>query len=153
MKKTNRPLFDPYPLPKDKAPLFVNDPSLTDRTLPEGINSEISYTAAEDNVRVYVPMDLSKEAFLRRIDKIINRYGEANEANEFDFSFEIEQVIAEIEIYDRIWYLRHMPEEGDHSSEGKSVISEVIAKLEEIPDGCTETFPFELIAELRSEWG
>ena len=46
-----------------------------------------------------------------------------------------------------------MPEEGDHSSVGKSVISEVISKLEGIPDGCAETFPFELIEDLRTEWG
>ena len=146
-------LFSPYPIPKDKEPLFVNDPSLTDHTLSEEAFSDKSYIAADDNVRVYVPLDLSKEAILRRIDEIIARYGEATEANEFNYLSEIERVIAEIEIYDRIWYLRHMPEEGDHSSEGNSVISEVIAKLEEIPDGCAETFPFELIAELRSEWG
>ena len=46
-----------------------------------------------------------------------------------------------------------MPKQGSHSDEGKDVIKEVIARLEEIPDGCAETFPFELIDELRNEWG
>ena len=131
----------------------MNDPSLTDHTLSKAEVSAASFAASEDSVRVYVPMDLSKEAFLRQIDEIIDRYGEATEANECDYSLEIERVIAKIEIYDRHWYIRHMPEEGSHSHEGRNVIKKVISRLEEIPDGCAETFPFELIDELRSEWG
>ena len=40
----------------------------------------------EDNVRIYVPMDLSKDAILRRLDRLIAIYGEANEKNETEFN-------------------------------------------------------------------
>lgn len=31
-------------------------------------------------------------------------------------------------------------------------IAEIIARLENIPDGCSECFPFELIDELKQEY-
>ena len=61
---------------------------------------------------------------------------------------DVEMLISQIEIYDQIWYVRHMPKDGEHSLEAK----ELIAKLEEIPDGCAERFPFEIIDRLREEY-
>ena len=61
-------------------------------------------------------------------------------------------LISQIEIYDQIWSVRHVPEEGEHSEEAKKLVREFIAKLEEIPDGCAECFPFETIDELREEY-
>ncbi len=66
----------------------------------------------DDNVRVYVPLDLNKEAILRRLHRVIYQYGEANEGNEVEFSKDVDMLINQIEIYDQIWYVRHMPEEG-----------------------------------------
>lgn len=57
--------------------------------------------------------------------------------------------IAQIEIYDRVWYIRHMPESGDHSVEGIELVKEFISRLEQIPDGCAERFPFEQIEGKR----
>ena len=45
-----------------------------------------------------------------------------------------------------------MPEGRRHSKEAVDVIREFVKKLEEIPDGCAETFPFELIDELKEEY-
>lgn len=42
-----------------------------------------------------------------------------------------------------------MPDAGEHSAEGIALIKEFVRMLEEIPDGCAELFPFELIDELR----
>lgn len=41
---------------------------------------------------------------------------------------------------------------GKHSAEAIELVEEFIAKLEEIPDGCAEIFPFELIDELKKEF-
>ena len=45
-----------------------------------------------------------------------------------------------------------MPEEGQHSREAIDLVEEFTDKLEEIPDGGAELFPFELIEELREEY-
>ena len=83
---------------------------------------------------------------------MILHYREANEGNESDFSIEVRALIEQIGLYDRIWYVRHMPEEGNHSQEVKELVEAFIQKLEAIPDGCAERFPFEIIEELRMEY-
>lgn len=104
--------LDPYPIPKDKAPLYVNEPWLTDKSLleyppcrePEGV---------EDNVRMYIPMDLNREAILRRLDRVIAHYGEANEENEMEFRADVDAIISQIEIYDSLVFTYFKPSIGD----------------------------------------
>ncbi len=143
--------LDPYPIPKDKGALFVNEPWLVDKSL-NGYRVGTEPERENDNVRIYVPIDLNKEAILRRLDRIKNQYEEANEENEFEFGTDVDMLISQVEIYDQIWTVRHMPEEGGHSEEAKELVREFIARLEDIPDGCAECFPFETIDELREEY-
>lgn len=144
--------LDVYPIPKDKAPLYINEPWLIDRSLLEISNGSAEPEQEEDNIRVYIPLDINKNAILRRLDTMIIHYGEANEKNELDFSIDVDMLVSQIEIYDQIWYVRHMPENGEHSREAVDLVREFIARLEEIPDGCAEIFPFELIDTLREEY-
>ena len=145
--------LDIHPIPKENKPLFINEPWLID-----GSNYELSLGNKEpentdDNIRVYIPLDINKQAILRRLDRIIERYGEANEGNESDFSFDVSLLISQVEIYDQIWYVRHTSAaKGGHSTEVVELIKEFIAKLEAIPDGCAEMFPFKLIDELKEEF-
>ena len=143
--------LDPYPIPKDKGALFVNEPWLVDKSL-NGYRVGTEPERENDNVRIYVPIDLNKEAILRRLDRIKNQYEEANEENEFEFGTDVDMLISQVEIYDQIWTVRHMPEEGGDSEEAKELVREFIARLEDIPDGCAECFPFETIDELREEY-
>ena len=80
------------------------------------------------------------------------QYGEATEENEMEFGIDVGMIISQVEIYDQAWPIRHMPKEGEHSPEGKALVREVITRLEEIPDGCAECFPFETIDELKQEY-
>ena len=144
--------LDVYPFPKEKAPMFINEPWLIDDSDYERAWGHKEPEDAEDNIRVYIPLDLNKEAILRRLDRIIMRYQEANERNEIDFSVDVQRLLSQVEIYDQIWYVRHMLEDRRHSEEAVNVIREFVRKLEEIPDGCAETFPFELIDELKEEY-
>lgn len=45
-----------------------------------------------------------------------------------------------------------MPDKREHSSEATELVREFVKMLEEIPDGCAELFPFELVDELRDEY-
>lgn len=112
---THHPL-DVHPIPKETSPLYVNEPWLIDLSILEQAQLITNLRRApdqkDDNIRIYVPLDLNKDAILRRLNSIIYRYGEANEENEMDFSQDVRMLISQIEIYDQIWYGRHMPEEG-----------------------------------------
>ena len=103
----NRHELDPYPIPKDKNPLFINEPWIIDKSLLEyPVHPELE--AEEDNVRVYIPIDLNRKAILRRIDRIISQFGEANEENESEYTVEVNQILNQVEIYDQVWFARHI---------------------------------------------
>ena len=144
--------LDPYPIPKDKAPLFINEPWLVDNYLFDYSDRTKEPENAEDNVRIFVPLDINREAILLRLRFLISCYGEANEENEMNFSCDVSMLISQIEIYDQIWYVRHMSKEGSHSAEAIDLVRDFVSLLEEIPDGCAESFPFGTIDELRKEY-
>lgn len=148
--------LDIYPIPQEKTALYINEPWLIDKSIMERAQlvTDLKKTPDEDleNIRIYVPLDLNRNAILRRLDSVIYHYGETNEENELDFSMDVEMIISQIEIYDQVWFGRHMTENERHSREVKTLVREFIKKLEEIPDGCAERFPFEIIERLREEY-
>jgi len=143
--------LDVYPIPREKEPMFINEPWLIDKTLLESCEEE-DPDKEKDNIRVYVPLDLNHSAILRRLEAVIDRYGEANEENEMDFSIDVEGILSQVEIYDQIWYVREYQETMRHSQRAVSLIKEIIVLLENIVDGGAECFPFETIEELRKEY-
>ena len=148
--------LDVHPLPQEISPLYVNEPWLIDLSYLEQAQMITDLRCEpdqkDDSVRIYVPLDLNKDAILRRLNSIISRYGEATEQNEMDFSQDVMMLISQVEIYDQIWFARHMPEEGNHSAEAQELVKEFIKTLEAIPDGCAEMFPFNIIDELQKEY-
>lgn len=143
--------LDPYPIPKEKTPLCINEPWLIDKSLSE-YPQRREPDVQDDNVRIYIPMDLNHEAILRRLDRVIVHYGEAREENEMEFQLDVGSIISQLEIYDQVWYVRHTPSEGKHSREAISLVEKFVARLEKIPDGGAECFPFETIDELKREY-
>ena len=139
--------LDPYPIPKDKTPLYINEPWLIDKSLSE-YPSHREPEETEDNVRLYIPMALNREAILRRRDRVIAYYREANGENEMEFRVDVDAIISQIEIYDQVWYVRCMPYEGKHSREAISLVKKFITRLEGITDDCAECFPFDTIEKL-----
>ena len=150
--------LDTKPVPEKV--LYINEPDLVDASINYFgcLNQEEESQA--DHIRVYVPLDLSADAILRRLRFLIFRYKEANERNEFNFSMDVERLVSQIEIYDQVWFVREgrthaisdNSESEKHSSKAVELVRRFVAELEEIPDGCAELFPFELIDELRSEY-
>ena len=142
--------LDQYPIPREQTPLFINEPWLVDRSL-DGLQ-EKEPESEPDNVRIYVPVDLNRSAIVRRIAEIIYRYEPATEANEFEFSHEIESVLSQVEIYDQVWLARHGITAEMHSVEATVLMAEIIEMLKRIEDGCAELFPFEMVDELEMEY-
>ena len=85
--------LDVHPLPKEISPLYVNEPWLIDLSYLEQAQMITDLRCEpdqkDDSVRIYVPLDLNKDAILRRLNSIISRYGEATEQNEMDFSQDV----------------------------------------------------------------
>ena len=148
--------IDIHPIPEGQA-RFINEPWLVDDYLYHYGPQEKKPDQEPDNVRVYVPLDLNRAAILRRLDLICSQYGDVTWKNESAFSCDVAQLIEQIEIYDQIWSVRH-PRIKDnhavvHSAEAIGLVREVIRKLDEVGDnGSGETFPYEIIEELKKEY-
>ena len=136
----------------EKDALYFNEPWLIDGSLQkqEDCGEDTGY--AKDNIRIYVPLDLSQEAILRRLDDVIARYREATEENEFAFESDTDMLVHQIEIYDQIWLARRGSETGKHSREGLTLVRLFLKRLGEIPDHGAERFPFEMMELLEDEY-
>lgn len=150
--------LDIHPVPQDKEPLFVNEPWLADTSCFPETTKELEALKsrpdpAEDNIRIYVPMDLNRDIILHRLDAIIYQYGAASEENETKYSFAVTMLLEQVEIYDQIWFVRHMPKQGGHSAEAAALVKDIIERLEGIDDLGAVHFPFEEIDKLKEEYG
>lgn len=146
--------LDINPIPKESKPLFINEPWLIDRSLQwiQETGYDPTPLPDDDNIRVYLPMDICKSAILRRLADVISRYGPATEANEMDFSYDVNTLISQIEIYDQVWFVRHCPKHDRHSAEAIELVKEFVVKLEDIQVNDAVFFPYDTINELKKEY-
>ena len=146
--------LDIYPNPREKSPLYVNEPWIIDCSVEM---QDYGPDPASDNIRIYVPLDLNREVILRRLRYIKSKYGDVTWRNESDFSVETALLIHQIEIYDQVHYVRNPPKtpkqpgEKLHSAEATTLVKEFVKELEEI-DSSGDMFPYELIEELKEEF-
>ena len=140
--------LDVKPIPE--SVLYINEPELADITAYDAYTDNAP-DAAADNVRVYVPLDLNRAAIIRGLTEVFIRYGEPTEDNEFALATAVQQIIAQLEIYDQVWYTREGSPEDGHSQRGIQVVKDMIKILED-NEGCGETFPYDVIEKLREEY-
>ena len=62
--------LDVHPIPKEKKPLYINEPWLIDDSyIWEVRGKSVDPDPEEDNIRVYIPLDPNSKAILRRAKK------------------------------------------------------------------------------------
>ena len=141
--------------------MFINEPWLIDESIYfETAKQMMAAREPEeqpDNRRVYVPIDLNKAAFLRRLDHILAKYPDITWRNESNVYTEVQKIISQIEIYDQLWFVREGNYKTDengmicgHSQHVTEVIKDFISRLEAV-DTC-EDFPYNIIDELKKEY-
>lgn len=135
--------------PAPESVLYVNEPELADRTIVDSVLHDD--TVYQDHIRVYIPLDISREAILRRIQCIYNRLGSPSWENESDFISEMGGVISQLEIYDQMWFARRGDFGNGHSKYATMLADEIIKVLAD-DEGCAEMFPYEVIEELKAEY-
>ena len=79
--------LDTKPVPEKV--FYINEPDLADTSINYFGCGKQEEESQADHIRVYVPLDLSADAILRRLRFLVCRYGEANERNEFNFSMDV----------------------------------------------------------------
>lgn len=52
--------LDVYPIPREKEPMFINEPWLIDKTLLGYPMDRAQPDKEDDNIRVYIPLDINR---------------------------------------------------------------------------------------------
>lgn len=155
--------LDIHPLPTDV--LYVNELSLAGESLYEtkqdmdkaltGRTKSNGGILPDDNVRIYVPMDLNADIIRWQPYSLHSTLGYPTERNESAYCSGVGQVISQLEIYDQVWAARSLEdtaqkEDGGvrHSHQGIELAKQIVKHLEEI-EGTAECFPYDEIQELR----
>lgn len=145
--------LDIKPIPE--SVLYINENLLADISASDiELTSEQMRTpdTQDDNVRIYIPLDLNQSAIIRRLMHIFAMLGDVSEKNELHYSREVDRIISQLEIYDQIWFIREGDCEVSHSHKATLLAKEIIGILHE-NEGMGELFPYEHIEDLRREYG
>lgn len=109
----------------------------------------------DDNVRIYVPMDLNDDGIMRQFYALYGALGEPTESNELVYHSGVRKIITQLEIYDQVWVARKVEESVQkenggviHSRKGIELAGEIINYLEE-NERAAECFPYDEVEELR----
>lgn len=127
----------------DKDVMFVDNSNFIEDTYPNN---------TDDNIRIYVPLDINQDSVMDRLYNIISRYKEATEENEMSFSVEVTILLNQLDVYDQYWFKHEDQSNGKHSKHGTELAQKILEELQSIPDGCAECFPFETIDQLKAEY-
>ena len=107
--------LDIHPIPEKV--LYINDLTIADtasyyetrKQYQKALTGETRANGGilpDDNVRIYVPLDLNADQILHRLHQIYRIMGSPDDMNESDFCVETGKIIAQLEIYDQIWVAR-----------------------------------------------
>lgn len=109
----------------------------------------------DDNVRIYVPMDLNADGIMWQLYDLYCSLGYPTESNEAAYYSGVRKIITQLEIYDQVWVARKVEESVQkenggvrHSRKGIELAEKIINYLEE-KEGTAECFPYDEIEELR----
>ena len=158
--------LDYKPIPEDV--LYINELDLAD-SVPYETNIEMEKALTgkrkkeggvlpNDNVRIYVPIDINADAIMRRLHLLFVTMDYHTEDNESAYSFAVRRIISQLESYDQVCVTRNFENSVQkgrggvrHSREGIELARRIADYLEE-NDGTAELFPWDEIEKLRKEF-
>lgn len=88
------------------------DKALTGRTKSNG------GILPDDNVRIYVPMDLNADIIMWRLYSLHSTLGYSTEKNESAYCSGVGKVISQLEIYDQVWTARNLEDTVQKEDDG-----------------------------------
>ena len=155
--------LDIHPIPTDV--LYVNELSLagkapyeTKQDMDKALTGRTKSNGGilpDDNVRIYVPMELNADIIMWQLYSLHSTLGYSTERNESVYCSGVGKVISQLEIYDQVWAARKpedtvQKEDGGvrHSHQGIELAKQIVKYLEDI-EGTVGCFPYDEIQELR----
>jgi hypothetical protein len=159
--------LDVHPIPKEV--FYINDLTLVTELyscmlVPDyekvlsGKTKKEGGILPDDNVRIYVPMDLNPENIMQQLYSLYDMLGIPTEKNEHYYWSCVGKLIAQLEIYDQVSVVRDLEHavqkipNGPMHSPKAIELAQKMAKYMLDNDGCAELFPFEEIEKLQNDF-
>ena len=142
-------LFISSKIPEDYK--VADAPELADRVYP---GDEYPVLDENDMIRVYVPLDISPDLIRWRLYEVYDLLGSPSENNEYLYRYEIDRLITQLEIYDRIMMEQGKPVNliTGHTVKATEIAELMINKLLE-DDGTAELFPYNMVDIIKEKFG
>ena len=110
----------------------------------------------DDNVRVYVPLDLNAAQILNRLQQIYQIMESPDDTNELEFSYQVGKIISQLEIYDQVCVARGLGnavriKEHLHSKNGIELAGKIVSILLK-DEVSAERFPYDVVDKLKMEF-
>ncbi len=143
--------------PVPEKVLYINETTIADTTTYNQSKDKLD-TMEDDNVRIYVPLDLNQSAILRRLEMTGYRLGKPTVRNEAAYDEEWRKIITQLEIYDQVWCVREAnfpnePDEHWHSRHATELVEKILDLADDWAEkSAAEYFPFENIDALEEEY-
>ena len=158
--------LDINPIPEKV--LYVNELSLAGKVpyetkddMEKAVTGKIKSKGGilpDDNIRIYVPMDLNADSIMWQLYSLYDLLGYPTESNESAYYSGVRKIITQLEIYDQVWVARKVEESvqkedgGERRSRQGIELAGKIAKYLEDNEGIAECFPYDEVKELKSEF-
>ena len=163
--------IDIHPIPD--SPIYINDLSIATSYNPYELKQQAEFAVTgktvskggilpDDNIRVYVPLDINEEHIIGELHSVYGRLGAVSEDNEYEYSSAVRRIITKLEIYDQIHTVRDMKntvnlaetgEVGKFHSRKAIAVAKKMVEILEGNEGTAECFPYEVVEELKAEFG
>lgn len=111
----------------------------------------------DDNCSGLCTAGLKCYSDIERLQQIYQIMESPDDTIELEFSYQVDKIISQLEIYDQVWVARDLGnavriEEHLHSKKGIELAGKIVSILLE-DEGCAERFPYDIVDELKMEFG
>lgn len=123
-----------------------------------GVTEKNGGILPDDNVRIYVPLDLNDDSIIAQLEQLYEKLGSPTEDNELAYLSGVGRIIRELEIYDQVMTVRDLSnavqnEPGGvyHSKKGIALAKRMV-DIFNADEGTAEMYPFIQIEQLTEEF-
>ncbi len=141
----------------ERDDMFEEDWKAAEEGFFKGLKRSEGGILPEDNVRIYLPVDINAENIIRKLNRLYDQLGDVSEDNEWNYSIEVRKLIKFLTLYDSLLLEKKEIEtiQTDGAVHAKLAFdtAKKMVKIMMRNQGCAELFPYEECEELADLFG
>lgn len=141
----------------ERDDMFEEDWKAAEEGFFKGLKRSEGGILPEDNVRIYLPIDINAENIIRKLNRLYDQLGDVSEDNEWNYFIEVRKLIKFLTLYDSLLLEKKETEiiqidDTVHAKLARETAREMVKIMME-NEGDAELFPYEECEELADLFG